>query len=72
MTREDILAFLGMYKQEMQLNYGVAVIGLFGSYARQAARDARISASSLNFRPRRKPEKARRSWHRERIEADGA
>lgn len=39
MTRDDILTFLRTHKQEMQLNYGVAVIGLFGSYARQAARD---------------------------------
>jgi predicted nucleotidyltransferase len=39
MTRDDILTFLKNHKQEMQQNYGVAVIGLFGSYARQAARD---------------------------------
>jgi len=39
MTRDDILTFLKTHKQEMQMNYGVAVVGLFGSYARQTARD---------------------------------
>ena len=39
MTRDHILTFLRTRKQEMQLSYGVVVIGLFGSYARQVARD---------------------------------
>jgi len=46
MTRDDILDFLRTHKQEMQLNYGVAVIGLFGSYARQAARDDGVAVGT--------------------------
>lgn len=38
MTREDILAFLRTHKQEMQMNQGIEVMGLFGSYAQQAVR----------------------------------
>lgn len=39
MIRDGILTFLRTHKQEIQLNYGVAAIGFFGSYARQAARN---------------------------------
>ena len=39
MTRDDILVFLKSHKQEMGQIYGVTHIGLFGSYARQSARD---------------------------------
>ena len=37
MTRDDILLFLKAHKQEMQQTYGVELIGLFGSHARQSA-----------------------------------
>lgn len=39
MTRDDIMNFLRAHKNEMQSEYGVAVVGLFGSYARQSAHD---------------------------------
>ncbi|MDP1653229.1 MAG: nucleotidyltransferase domain-containing protein [Rhodocyclaceae bacterium] len=39
MTRDDILIFLKTHKQEMGQIYGVRQIGLFGSHARQTARD---------------------------------
>jgi predicted nucleotidyltransferase len=39
MTRDDILNFLRLHKQEIESTYGVTRIGLFGSYARQTARE---------------------------------
>jgi len=39
MKRNDILLFLKSHKQEMRQVYGVEHIGLFGSHARDAARD---------------------------------
>lgn len=37
MTKEDILHFLQIHKQELFQNFGVTKIGLFGSYARETA-----------------------------------
>jgi predicted nucleotidyltransferase len=34
MNKQDILAFLGAHKTELQNRFGVLRIGLFGSYAR--------------------------------------
>ncbi len=39
MTREEILDFLRLHKQEMNDRFGVTKIGLFGSYARGDARE---------------------------------
>jgi hypothetical protein len=39
MTRDDILVFLKLHKDEMGQIYGVTHIGLFGSHARQSAHD---------------------------------
>ncbi|NMG03318.1 nucleotidyltransferase family protein [Azoarcus taiwanensis] len=39
MTRDAILDFLRRHKQEMKETFGVTRIGLFGSYARQTARE---------------------------------
>jgi len=39
MTRNEILNFLTMHKAELTQTYGVQEIILFGSYARQTARD---------------------------------
>jgi predicted nucleotidyltransferase len=39
MTRSEILDFLKMHKDELRQIYGVQEIALFGSYARQTARD---------------------------------
>jgi len=40
MTRDEILLFLRTNKQELLRVHGVTHIGLFGSYARQAACDS--------------------------------
>jgi len=37
MTKEDILGFLTLHKQELQDNYSLTKIGLFGSYAKDTA-----------------------------------
>lgn len=39
MTRDEILEFLKIHKQEMYERFGVIKIGLFGSYVRDEARD---------------------------------
>jgi len=39
MTRNQILDLLTQYKAELRLTYGVQEIALFGSYARQTARE---------------------------------
>lgn len=39
MTRDEILNFLKIHKDELRQAYGVQEIALFGSYARQSARD---------------------------------
>lgn len=39
MTKEEILIFLQDKKEFLAKNYGVISIGLFGSYARDEARD---------------------------------
>ena len=39
MKRDEILQFLKSHKEEMRLVYGVEHIGLFGSHARQTARE---------------------------------
>lgn len=38
-SKNDILLFLKTHKQEMAQRFGVVSIGLFGSYARDEARD---------------------------------
>jgi predicted nucleotidyltransferase len=40
MDRDDILSFLRTHKDEMFQHYGVARIGLFGSFARGEASEA--------------------------------
>ena len=39
MTKQEIIAFLGEHKQELERRFGVGKIGLFGSYARDEARE---------------------------------
>ena len=39
MTKAHILDYLSMHKSEFQKKYGVEEIGLFGSYARDEAKD---------------------------------
>jgi predicted nucleotidyltransferase len=39
MKKEEILLFLGSHKQEMYERFGVTMIGLFGSYARDEAKE---------------------------------
>ena len=39
MTKEYILNFLKAHKQELQNNYALTKIGLFGSYAKDTAND---------------------------------
>ena len=39
MTKKQILDYLSMHKSEFQKKYGVEEIGLFGSYARDEAKD---------------------------------
>jgi predicted nucleotidyltransferase len=39
MNREEIIRFLKGHKDDFENNFGVLKIGLFGSYARNAARD---------------------------------
>ncbi|KHG34399.1 MULTISPECIES: nucleotidyltransferase family protein [Sulfurospirillum] len=39
MTKQHILDYLSMHKPEFQKKYGVEEIGLFGSYARDEAKD---------------------------------
>uniref|UniRef100_UPI0025FB3F44 nucleotidyltransferase family protein n=1 Tax=Sulfurovum sp. TaxID=1969726 RepID=UPI0025FB3F44 len=39
MTKEEILTFLRDEKEFLAQNYGVTSIGLFGSYARDEARE---------------------------------
>ena len=37
MTKEDIINYLKVHKQELRDKYGIEAIGLFGSYARDEA-----------------------------------
>lgn len=37
MTKEDILDFLTLHKHELQTNFALTKIGLFGSYAKDTA-----------------------------------
>lgn len=39
MTKEDILNFLRTHKQELQNNFSLTKIGLFGSYAKDTAHE---------------------------------
>lgn len=39
MTKEDILNFLRTHKQELQNNFSLTKIGLFGSYAKDMAHE---------------------------------
>jgi len=39
MTKEDILGFLTLHKQELQNNFALTKIGLFGSYAKNTANE---------------------------------
>lgn len=39
MTKEDILNFLRTHKQELQNNFSLTKIGLFGSYAKDTANE---------------------------------
>lgn len=39
MNKDEIIRFLKDHKADLEKNYGVLKIGLFGSYARNAARD---------------------------------
>ncbi len=39
MNKEDILNFLTTHKQELQDNYAITKIGLFGSYAKNTANE---------------------------------
>jgi predicted nucleotidyltransferase len=39
MNRDQIMHFLKTHKQEMHQTFGVEHVGLFGSHARQAARE---------------------------------
>ena len=39
MTKKQILDYLSMHKSEFQVKYGVEEIGLFGSYAKDEAKE---------------------------------
>ena len=39
MTRDEVLRFLSTHKHELERNFGVVKIGLFGSYARGDQRE---------------------------------
>lgn len=54
MTKDEILSFLRTHKQEMTEKFGITSIGLFGSYARQAAREDSDIDIAVEFVPERK------------------
>lgn len=54
MTKDEILSFLRTHKQEMSEKFGIASIGLFGSYVRQAAREDSDIDIAVEFVPERK------------------
>lgn len=49
MTRNEIMDLLTQHKAEMRQAYGVQEIVLFGSYARQSAREDSDKKTLTNF-----------------------
>ncbi|MFZ1344247.1 nucleotidyltransferase family protein [Thiothrix eikelboomii] len=54
MTKDEILSFLREHKLEMAEAFGVVSVGLFGSYARHAAREDSDIDIAVEFLPERK------------------
>jgi len=54
MNRNDILSFLRTHKDEMSQQYGVARIGLFGSFAREEASEASDIDIAIELLPGKK------------------
>lgn len=54
MNRQDILSLLKSHKQEIMDRFGVVSIGLFGSYARDTAREDSDIDIAVEFEPERK------------------
>ena len=53
MTKKDILNLLSQYKQELQSNYSVEKIGLFGSYAKDTATESSDVDIYVEFRDKK-------------------
>ncbi len=54
MNKQEILALLQAHKRELLDRFGVVSVGLFGSYARDAARDDSDVDIAIEFVPERK------------------
>jgi predicted nucleotidyltransferase len=54
MNREDILSFLQTHKEEITRRYGVARIGLFGSFARGEASEESDIDIAIELMPGKK------------------
>ncbi|MEI6828066.1 MAG: nucleotidyltransferase family protein [Desulfuromonadales bacterium] len=54
MTKEEILAYLISNKQVLAQQYGVITIGLFGSYARNEAREDSDLDIAIEMAPEKK------------------
>ncbi len=66
MTKKDILDYLSTHKQEFQKNYEVEEIALFGSFARDEAKED----SDIDIFVKMKPDLFKLVELREKIEED--
>jgi hypothetical protein len=55
-NRRDILDFLSNHKKELQKRFGVARLGLFGSYARAEARESFAGTTPVSGKAHKKSE----------------
>ncbi len=53
-SKNDIIMFLQMHKDEMAQRFGVVSVGLFGSYARGEAREDSDIGIAIELRPEMK------------------
>ena len=53
-NRNEILMFLQTHKDEMEQRFGVVSVGLFGSYAREEAREDSDIDIAIELRPETK------------------
>ena len=53
-NRNDIILFLQAHKEELAARFGVTSIGLFGSYAREEARESSDIDIAIELRPEHK------------------
>ena len=53
-TRNEILLFLRTHRDEMAQRFGVVSVGLFGSYARDEAREDSDIDIAIELRPEKK------------------